>query len=125
MNQKSNEIVVTGMGVVTPIGCGLIDFWDSLKTGAQGFSEIPYFDASQYRNTSAGVVGEAGRSEELGRSCAYAFMALSQALEDSSLVERRGLGIVAASNFGGFLPVLQKLTEEFGITGPALSLSRQ
>lgn len=117
------EVVVTGLGVVTPVGCSLSDFWDSLKAGKQGFSEIPYFDASQYRNASAGVVGNTDRSEELGRSCAYASMALSQALEDSSLRERGGLGIVAASNFGGFLPVLRKLTDEFSITGPALSLS--
>lgn len=117
------EIVVTGLGVVTPVGRSVPDFWDSLKAGRHGFSEIPYFDASQYRNAAAGVVGGTDRSEELGRSCAYALEASSQALEDSSLCGRAGTGIVAASNFGGFLSVLQKLVAEFDITGPAVSLS--
>lgn len=124
-------IVVTGMGVVTPVGNGVDDFWDSLKTGRHGFTRIPYFDTSPYRNAAGGVVGPVGRSEELGRACAYAVESSRQAVEDSSMNGRSRLGIVAASNFGngdmsdlrGFNAILKELIGEFGITGPAISLS--
>ena len=45
-----NPIVVTGIGVVTPIGIGVDEFWTNLLTGQRGFAEVSSFDASRHRS---------------------------------------------------------------------------
>ena len=41
-----NRVVITGMGVASPVGCGLEAFWESLTTGSSGIGAITLFDAS-------------------------------------------------------------------------------
>ena len=43
----SGKIVVTGMGAVTPIGCGVDRYWESLVDGACGIDRIRQFDAGE------------------------------------------------------------------------------
>jgi len=43
-----NEVVVTGMGVISPVGCTLASFWESLTSGRSGVDRIRSFDASAY-----------------------------------------------------------------------------
>jgi 3-oxoacyl-[acyl-carrier-protein] synthase II len=134
--------VITGLGVVSPVGGAVPEFWDSLLAGRQGFSEIPYFDASPYRNAKAGVVGDLEGPGELGRGAGYASAAVREALADASLDGLGEAGIVTASNFGassrteaalrsggdttgceGFPSVTGMLCGEFGVPGPAITLS--
>ncbi|MBI3765950.1 MAG: beta-ketoacyl-[acyl-carrier-protein] synthase II, partial [Ignavibacteriales bacterium] len=42
------RVVVTGMGVVTPIGLGIKEFWENSLKGVSGAAPIASFDASQY-----------------------------------------------------------------------------
>lgn len=39
----ANRVVITGMGVVSPIGNDVETFWNSLKENKRGFGEITYF----------------------------------------------------------------------------------
>ncbi len=43
------RVVVTGMGVISPIGNTMADFWESLKQKKVGIGEITYFDTSDYK----------------------------------------------------------------------------
>src|SRR3982751_4729513 len=42
------RVVITGMGVVTPLGNDLETFWSNLKNGASGIRRIESFDVSNY-----------------------------------------------------------------------------
>ncbi|MHC2185350.1 3-oxoacyl-[acyl-carrier-protein] synthase II [Rathayibacter agropyri] len=52
------RIVVTGMGVVTPIGSTIADFWSALLAGRNGVREIGGFDVSDLRTRFAGQVDD-------------------------------------------------------------------
>ncbi|MEL6307410.1 MAG: beta-ketoacyl-ACP synthase II [Chloroflexota bacterium] len=45
----SRRVVVTGLGMVTPLGNTVGDTWDALLAGTNGVGEITYFDTSNYR----------------------------------------------------------------------------
>ncbi len=45
----SRRVVITGLGVVTPIGLNVNDFWNSCKRGVCGIDKITYFDTSDYK----------------------------------------------------------------------------
>ena len=45
----ANRVVITGMGVVSPIGNDVETFWNSLKENKRGFGEITYFDTTDYK----------------------------------------------------------------------------
>ncbi len=134
--------VITGLGVVSPVGKSVSEFWDSLLAGRHGFSDIPYFDTSPYRNAKGGVVGDVEGSGELGRGAAYASAAVKEALEDASLEILDEAGIVTASNFGasartetalgsggsardaeGYQSVTAKMCGDYGVSGPVIGLS--
>jgi 3-oxoacyl-[acyl-carrier-protein] synthase II len=56
---SSNErprVVVTGMGVMSPIGCDLSTFWTNLRDGVSGVAELTRFDATEYTSRIAGEV---------------------------------------------------------------------
>jgi 3-oxoacyl-(acyl-carrier-protein) synthase len=54
MNER--RVVITGMGVVTPVGSDLVTFWDNLKNGVSGIKPVDAFDASAYDCRIAGQV---------------------------------------------------------------------
>nr|MBU1327770.1 beta-ketoacyl-ACP synthase II [Candidatus Omnitrophota bacterium] len=50
------RVVVTGLGVISPIGCAKEDFWTNLIKGKSGIGPLTYFDASQYESRIAGEI---------------------------------------------------------------------
>jgi 3-oxoacyl-[acyl-carrier-protein] synthase II len=46
---ERNRVVITGVGPVTPIGCGKEDFWTALMEGKSGISHISRFDTSKFK----------------------------------------------------------------------------
>jgi len=50
------RIVVTGMGIVSPIGTGIDQFWKNAVAGTSGIISIQSFDASKQRSRIAGEV---------------------------------------------------------------------
>ena len=45
----SRRVVVTGMGVITPVGLNVDDLFQSIKEGKHGFGPITRFDSSGYK----------------------------------------------------------------------------
>ncbi len=107
------RVAITGLGVVTPVGNNVADFWESLKAGRNGVGLITRFDTSRY---SARIAGEVknfdpaayiDRKEvrRMDRFTHYAMAAYKQALADSGLkVEGEAadrVGVIIASGIGG------------------------
>ena len=54
MNDR--RVVITGLGVITPVGNDLATFWESLKNGVSGISMLDAFDTTGYDCRFAGQV---------------------------------------------------------------------
>ncbi|MBI2915268.1 MAG: beta-ketoacyl-ACP synthase II [Elusimicrobia bacterium] len=117
------KIVITGMGVVSPIGIGTDEFWSSAIQGKCGIVNVSYFDVSQYPCRIAGEVRdfhadqfiEKKKIKRMDRFTQFAMAAAKLALQDSGLdlnkenLER--IGVIVGSGIGG----LQTIEEEFAI----------
>ena len=51
---NKDRVVITGMGVVSPIGNNLDDFWNNLKIGYNGIDDITLFDTEKFDVKIAG-----------------------------------------------------------------------
>ena len=60
--QPGQRIVVTGIGVVSPVGCDGPSFWDAIVAGKSGIARITRFDPTGYQTTFAGVSGNSIQS---------------------------------------------------------------
>ena len=93
------RVVITGMGVVSPIGIGLQNFYNSLYHGKSGVSEITKFDASDFDCKIAAEIRDFNPKDyeiprEITRTCdtfsKYALVAAQEAIENSGLsLEKR------------------------------------
>ena len=111
MSQR--RVVVTGMGIVSPIGNSLATAWDSIKAGRCGIGPITHFDASAYATRIAGEVRDFDPKSFLSPKdikkmdpfIHYGLGACLQALEDSGLeitdenAER--IGALVGAGIGG------------------------
>lgn len=89
------RVVVTGIGVVSPVGTGRADFWQNLTAGVSGISEITLFDASTFPvrigGQAAGFAAEplgqkyAPRRELRDRKVLLGLAAAEEALVDAGL----------------------------------------
>ena len=85
------RVVITGMGVVSPIGSTVDKFWDGLIHGKSGISHIDTFDVSEYPTQIAGIVRDFDAEVYMDRKDArrfdqfaqFAVGASVQALQDS------------------------------------------
>ncbi|MCC7084056.1 MAG: beta-ketoacyl-[acyl-carrier-protein] synthase family protein [Pirellulales bacterium] len=101
------RVVVTGMGVVTPLGCTVPELWANLKEGKSGVDYTTLFDASNFptrisaevRHWSLADSGEDPAPwEQRGRHTKFAIGAARQAVNDSGV-----LGTVDPDRFGVYL----------------------
>ena len=53
---EKKRVVVTGLGLITPLGIGVEESWDGLVGGRSGIGRITQFDASQFPTQIAGEV---------------------------------------------------------------------
>ncbi|WP_068792303.1 beta-ketoacyl-ACP synthase II [Brevibacillus laterosporus] len=107
------RVVITGMGVVSPMGNQVESFWSNLVQGTSGISYIDTFDTSKYKTKFAGIVKDFdadsifGRKEarRMDRFSQFALVAAEQALTDSGLVldeiDLERLGVYVGSGIGG------------------------
>jgi 3-oxoacyl-[acyl-carrier-protein] synthase II len=94
-SQPGLRIVVTGIGVVSPVGCDAPSSWDGIVSGRSGIAGITRFDPTGYQTTFAGEVKNFDPIDRLGRKDArrtdrYTHFAVASALE---ALERAGLAI--------------------------------
>lgn len=108
------RVVVTGMGVVTPVGNHLEEYWNSLVEGVCGVDFITRFDVSDKKVKVAAEVKNFDPLEYFEKSelrkndlfVQYAVAAATQAMNDSKLagtVEPERLGVYIGSGIGGIL----------------------
>ncbi len=102
------RVVITGMGVVTPLGNTVSDLFDSQIEGRSGVGPIKHFDARTFPTTFASqvknfdlskYVADPARWEKCGLNTKFALGAAKQALLDAGLLDAR----IDRSEFGVYL----------------------
>ena len=87
------RIVITGVGVISPIGCQKDVFWDALISGTSGVSEVKAFDTSAFKVHRGCEVKDFkyedyisnGSGREVGKGSQFAIAAAKLAIEDSKI----------------------------------------
>lgn len=111
---SERRVVVTGMGVISPIGNDISTFWESLTTGKSGIRRFEAFDSTNFDCKIAGEVTnfEAApyfknpkSAKRTDRFTQFAMGAAKMALDDSGLnldaVDRNRFGVMIGSGIGG------------------------
>ncbi|MBJ7549424.1 beta-ketoacyl-ACP synthase II [Marinomonas ostreistagni] len=123
------RVVVTGMGMVSPLGNNVKDSWDNVIEGKSGVSAIEHFDASQFSTRFAAQVKDFDASQYMSIKEArkmdvfiqYGIAAAVQAIEDAGLtpetVDYKRIGCAIGSGIGG-LPMIEKNVELLSASGP-------
>jgi 3-oxoacyl-[acyl-carrier-protein] synthase II len=120
------RVVVTGLGLVTPLGCGVEHSWKNLLAGKSGLKRIEHFDVSDIAAQVAGLVptgegeGEfhadawvpSNEQKKMDTFIQYAMAAAAQAVEDSGINDlsdevKDRTGVLIGSGIGG-LPLIEK-----------------
>lgn len=106
------RVVITGIGVITPIGSGKDVFWTALLQGKSGVGPITSFDSTKYAAHIGGEVRDFDASQyvtrqnpaDMGRASQMAIGAARLALEDSGLdlnsIPRRRRGVSMGTTSG-------------------------
>lgn len=130
-----DPIVVTGLGVLSPIGAGHEVFFDSLKAGKSGIANVDRFDVSPFKCQIAGQVKDFNprdhyRSKKKIKqndlvthySVAASHMALADAgidlLAEGSPVDATRVGVVIGSAFGG-MDSFERAANDLTAYGPS------
>jgi len=102
------RIVVTGMGVVSPVGSTVADFWKSVCEGRCGIRDITRFSTKDFTFTRGGEITDFAPPAGLGAipagtDLATQFMmaAALQAVDEAGLSDMEETGVVLSTNFGG------------------------
>ena len=108
------RVVITGLGVVTPVGNDLETFWDNLKNGVSGIERIQAFDTEGYDCRIGGEVRnfEAkdyfNNPKDVRRTDRFAQLAMAaakKAMADGSVdlekIDRTRFGVIVSSGIGG------------------------
>jgi len=109
------RVVITGLGVVSPVGTGISKFWDSLKTGKSGIERITHFDPARFDCQIAGMVKDynpldyfnskeaRNMAEFVQFACVAAKEALAQAQFDREKINLDRVGVLIGSGIGSML----------------------
>jgi 3-oxoacyl-[acyl-carrier-protein] synthase II len=104
------EVVVSGLGVVSPYGLGTKTFWSGLAAGACAIKPVTVIETEGFRSRIAAeipadVVGTLGTSRRRSRADRIALAAAREALADSGLQgrERADAGLFVGAVGGGML----------------------
>ena len=123
------RVVITGVGLITPLGIGVSETWEGLCSGKSGIGEITRFDTTNFKTKIAGEVKnfnpedflptkEAKRTEPF---IAYAIAAARMAVEDSGLKidSSNGdrVGVITGCGLGG-LGIMERTIISVDKRGP-------
>ena len=114
MTGKAERVVVTGMGVASPLGCNITEFWDALVSGKSGVRSLVGGIFSGLHTTIGGVVHDYDESRyfdskearRMSRTSQLGLVAAEQAISDARLndgkVIREEVGVMVGSSIGGY-----------------------
>jgi len=123
------RVVITGVGLITPLGIGVSETWEGLCSGKSGIGKITRFDTTNFKTKIAGEVKgfnpedflptkEAKRTEPF---IAYAIAAARMAVEDSGLKidSSNGdrVGVITGCGLGG-LGIMERTIVSVDKRGP-------
>ncbi|MDA8431829.1 MAG: beta-ketoacyl-ACP synthase II [Nitrospiraceae bacterium] len=115
---SKRRVVVTGLGLITPLGAGVEKSWNGLLAGRSGIRKITQFDASAFPTQIAGEVDgfnpedyiEPKEIKKMDRFIHFGVAASTMAMEDSGLkIDDRNaprVGVYLGSGMGG-LPAIE------------------
>lgn len=120
------QVVVTGLGIISPIGIGVSEFWKAALEGHSGVSAITGFDPfpmDGYRSKVAGQVQgfsperylDSAQAERVDRYAQFALVAAKEALADSGLhmarEDPRRVGVIVGAGMGGMVMGEREITQ--------------
>ncbi len=128
MSEKK-RVVITGMGIVSPVGNDLKTSWENIKNGVSGIDNITYFDTSDFPTKFAGELKGFSTEGYLDDKDArrmdlfihYGMVAGIQAVRDSGLensnIDKSRVGVIIGSGIGG-LPSIEATSIDLSVRGP-------
>ncbi|OZQ70177.1 beta-ketoacyl-[acyl-carrier-protein] synthase II [Paenibacillus sp. VTT E-133280] len=114
------RVVITGMGLISPLGNTIEKFWDRLVSGESGISPITSFDTSNFKTKIAGIVHDFDAEARFGRKEArrmdrfsqFALAAAEDAWTHSGLqldkIDKERLGVYVGSGVGGIQTLMEQ-----------------
>ncbi|HEX9970683.1 MAG TPA: beta-ketoacyl-ACP synthase II [bacterium] len=108
-----NRVLITGIGIISPVGNSISDFWQALVSGKSGIDYIKNFDTTGFDTTFAAEVKDLDATNHLDRKearrmdkfCQYAVIASQHAVDDSGLKldqeDKERIGVIIGSGIGG------------------------
>lgn len=129
----ASRVVITGLGVVSPIGIGVSEFWKSALTGRSGVTSIPslgWFPMSDYRSRVAGQVHNFSpeqylpttQASRVDRYAQFALVSTKEALADAGLSMAKEaphrVGVIVGAGMGGMVMGEREITQLFKTQRP-------
>jgi 3-oxoacyl-[acyl-carrier-protein] synthase II len=126
---SKRRVVVTGMGIISPVGNDIATAWDNILKGVSGIGPVTHFDATTYATRIAGQVrdfdpGQWIAPKEIKKMdpfIHYGIAAGTQALRDSGLEVTEAnaprIGVAVAAGIGG-LHTIERTSIELHEKGP-------
>lgn len=120
-NGASNRVVITGMGILCPLGLNVPDTWEALIAGKSGIDYITLFDTEGFETKIAGEVkgfepGDFISRKDIRRMDRFAQLAVAashQALESSGIEinasNAYSIGIIVGSGIGGLTTLYEQV----------------
>jgi 3-oxoacyl-[acyl-carrier-protein] synthase II len=115
------RVVITGVGVISPIGCQKDVFWDALTSGVSGASEVKAFDTSLFKVHNGCEVKDFryedyinNSSRKVGKASQFIIAATKLALDDSKIdvknvnLEKVGVSIGTTA---GEIQILERVNQ--------------
>lgn len=126
---SKRRVVITGLGIVSPVGNNVADAWNNIHSGKSGITSITRFDASEFTSRIAGEVKDFDIKEYLSVKAArrmdvfihYGMAAAIQAIKDAGIAEIGNLdaervGVSIGSGIGG-LPMIESTDSAYHAGG--------
>jgi len=129
-DMSKRRVVITGMGMLSPVGNDVTSSWEAIRAGRSGIGLIDRFDASEYATRIGGAVKDldiepwlSGKeARKLDAFIHYGLIAAQQAVDDSGLeqyskLDKERVGIAIGSGIGG-LEYIEKNVLQMDKAGP-------
>ena len=126
---SKRRVVITGLGIVSPVGNGIAEAWDNTINGRGGIGPITHFDASSLPTRFAGEVKNFNAADWMSAKevrrmdtfIHFGIAATKMAIEDAGLVvteqNAERIGVNVGSGIGG-LPMIENNISEMIAKGP-------
>src|SRR4051812_7844122 len=129
---NDRRVVITGMGVITPLGLELETYWDNLKNGVSGIRAIQNMDTSKFDTKIGGEVLDFDAKnyfknpKDVRRTDRFAQLAMGAAhmamkdggIDPEKIEDRERFGVIVSSGIGG-LKTLQDQQTVLMTKGPS------